>query len=271
MAQQRQITKGIFAWLISIVAMGSVAAAQGTIDLTAKIIRVKGSARYSTGNNVWQPLRVGASLQPGSIIETTSENSYVDIVLGVAPTELWPSSQAFKPFTPSSYPTSTSYKPTASGNAVRLWGNSVLGLGKLTMQDTGTGPITETMLDLKQGRLSGIAKKISPASKFEIKLPKGVASIRGTVFELLAEGVVKVVQGAVTIAWASQPGANVVTQLVQSHQKYDARTGELTPLAPEEAAASQHLEAELMVVELGPPPNITTDHTIINISPVGAN
>lgn len=268
MEHVRAVTSGKFVWLVSLVAMASIAAAQG-VDLSAKILRVKGSARYSTGNDVWQPIRVGTYLQPGSIIQTSADNSFVDVVVGVTPSEAPPSAAVFKPFAPSSYSGAISYKPTASENVFRIWENTTLGIDKLTMQDSGTGQITETMLDLKQGRITGVAKKISPASKFEIKLPKGVASIRGTTFELLAEGVVKCFTGSVMMAWVREPGANVVTQLVENHQKYDARTGEITPLPEDEGIAFDRLASELLVFEAtSAPAGISSDLTFTALSPV---
>src|SRR5947209_168475 len=51
--------------------------------VSAKVIRIKGPARYTTGNNIWQPLGVGMVLQPGTVVQTSTEKgSYVDLVLG---------------------------------------------------------------------------------------------------------------------------------------------------------------------------------------------
>src|SRR5436190_1933405 len=61
-------------------AMISTAAAQ-TVQGVAKVVRIKGSARLTTGNNVWVPLKVGTLVNPGSLIQT-AKDSYVDLVLG---------------------------------------------------------------------------------------------------------------------------------------------------------------------------------------------
>src|SRR5213075_2278529 len=64
-------------------AMVSPLAAQNMGRGTAKVVRIKGSARYTTGNNVWQPLSVGAVVKPGTLIQTSAEKgAYLDLVLG---------------------------------------------------------------------------------------------------------------------------------------------------------------------------------------------
>src|SRR5215475_3605583 len=63
-------------------AMVSTVAAQTTTG-KAKVIKMKGQARFTTGNGVWQPLKVGDVLKPGTVIQTAMEKgSYVDLVLG---------------------------------------------------------------------------------------------------------------------------------------------------------------------------------------------
>src|ERR1043166_4362049 len=65
-----------------VLAMVTSVAAQTAVQSAAKVVRIKGNARFSTGNNVWQPLRVGALLKAGTVIQTASEGSFVDLVLG---------------------------------------------------------------------------------------------------------------------------------------------------------------------------------------------
>ena len=43
------------------------AVAQSATPGAAKVVRIKGPARYTTGNNVWLPLKTGALLKPGKI------------------------------------------------------------------------------------------------------------------------------------------------------------------------------------------------------------
>src|SRR5438132_14101092 len=63
-------------------AMISSLAAQTAGRGVAKVVRVKGGARYTTGNNVWLPLKPGAVLKPGTVIQTADEGSLVDLALG---------------------------------------------------------------------------------------------------------------------------------------------------------------------------------------------
>ena len=55
-------------------------AGRGYIDGKLHIVRIKGAARYSTGNKTWQPLKVGTILKSGALVQTAAD-SYADIVL----------------------------------------------------------------------------------------------------------------------------------------------------------------------------------------------
>ena len=54
-----KLTARLMNWLVA----GAVALAMVTSvsakERSGKVVRVKGDARYSTGNSVWQPVRVG--------------------------------------------------------------------------------------------------------------------------------------------------------------------------------------------------------------------
>src|SRR5262245_31898383 len=82
MKQIRSLVHSLVACGIAL-SLVSIAAAQTPIQGTATVVRKKGSARYSTGNNVWQPLKVGAVLRPGTVIQTSQERgSFVELALG---------------------------------------------------------------------------------------------------------------------------------------------------------------------------------------------
>ena len=59
MKQIRNLVNGLVAGGLAL-AMVSTLAAQTPEQVNATVVRVKGSARYTTGNNVWQPLKVGS-------------------------------------------------------------------------------------------------------------------------------------------------------------------------------------------------------------------
>ncbi len=209
--------------------MVSTLAAQTAVEGVVKVVRMKGSARYTAGTSAWQPLKVGAVLKPGTVIQTsTDRGSFVDLVLGDGSlTTLQPAH--YNPVTPGRPPFSQAYLAKAEQNTVRLTENTVLAVDKLTSINTGADVVTDTQLDLKAGRIIGNVKKMSAASKYEIKLPNGVAGIRGTFYDISADGVVRVVTGTVVIAYVGADGS-VVTQSVSAGQQFDSRTGQISPI-----------------------------------------
>ncbi len=272
MKQNRNLINSLVGCAIAL-ALVSTAVGQGAMDGAAKVIRVKGPARYTTGNNVWQPVRVGEVLRPGTVIQTSTEDgSYVDLVLGDGNAAV-PQPVTYRPSTPDSIASSTmSFRPSSEQNVVRIWGNSALGIDKLTAMQTGADLVTETQLDLKQGRITGNVKKMSAASKYEVKLPNGVAGIRGTLFDIQAIGIVKVYIGSMVVAWVDPKTQNVTTQTVMGGQSYDAPNNQISPLSPAAMDELQQLALTLMVSQGSlVPTTLASDHTVIGMSPVGAN
>ena len=268
MKQTRSLINNLIAGAVAF-AMLSTLAAQTVKEGTATVVRIKGPARYTTGNNVWQPLKVGLVLKPGTIVQTsTQRGSFVDIVLGGGSASV-AQPAAFKSTIPSSMSSSVAYQPSAEQNVVRIWENSALGIDKLTTQQTGAEQVSDTQLDLKTGHISGSVKKMSAASKYEVKLPNGVAGIRGTLYDIFAEGVVKVRVGSVVLAWVDPKTGNVVTQVVSGGQGYDARTGQLTPLSPSDMSSLDTLSTAIRITGTAPTEVIARDRTIENVSPVG--
>ena len=271
MKQTRSLFNSLIAGAVAY-AMISTLAAQTVKEGEATVVRIKGPARYTMGNNVWQPLKVGVVLKPGTIVQTsTQQGSFVDLAFGAATGESSPQPAAYKPAAVSSLASSMAYQPSAEQNVVRVWENSALGLDKMSTQQTGMEEVTDTQLDLKTGRISGSVKKMSAASKYEVKMPNGVAGIRGTLFDIFAEGIVKVRVGSVVLAWVDPKTSNVVTQVVSGGQSYDARNGQLTPLSPADLTSLDSLSAAIRVVGAVAPTVLTRDQTIENISPVGAS
>lgn len=272
MKQTRSLMNGLIAGAVAL-AMVSSLAAQSAYEGSATVVRVKGPARYTVGNNVWQPLEVGTVLKPGTVVQTsTQKGSFVDLVLGdTGKGPVVPEPAAYKPYVPNSMAASMAYQPMAEQNVVRVWENSALGIDKLATQHTGMETVTDTQLDLKAGHISGSVKKLSAASKYEVKLPNGVAGIRGTLFDLYAEGIVKVRVGSVVLAWVDPKTGNVVTQVVSGGQSYDARNGQITPLSPEEMHALESVTFAMRTVETVPVSMLTSDRTLQYLSPVGAS
>jgi len=251
----------------------STAAAQGGMDGAAKVVRAKGSARYTTGNNVWQPVHVGDVLRAGTVVQTsTEEGSYVDLVLGDGHADV-PQAVGYHPAIPNSMVSQTTFHPSAEQNVVRVWANSAMGIDKLTMMQTGADTVGETQLDLKQGRVTGSVKKMSAASKYEVKLPNGVAGVRGTVFDIQAIGIVKVFVGSMVVAWVDPKTQNVTTQTVMGGQAYDAANNQVSPLSPATMSELQSLSSSMLTGggATVTPMSLASDRTVVGMSPVGAN
>lgn len=196
---------------------------------TGKVVRIKGLARYSTGNKVWQPLKVGAILRSGTVVQTSTD-SYVDIVLSQEETA---SAVVVQPMAVSGTSSSSSggggggLLPAPDQDVVRVLDDSYLVFDSLSATDTGADTVTETLLDLKRGSIFGTVKKQAAASRYEVKIPNGVAGIRGTIYMISANGNIACLQGTVVAAHADANG-NVVTKPVGAGQQYNIASGVLS-------------------------------------------
>jgi hypothetical protein len=212
-------------------AMVTAASAQQMVQSVAKVVRLKGAAQYSTANNVWQKLKVGDVLNAGTIIQT-AKDSRVDMVLGdrnaTAPDKKWGNV--------------TTFQAEAEQDFIRLYENAVLVLDKMQVADTGAEKIRETSLDLRAGKIFGTVRKLSAASKYEVKVPNGVAGIKGTAYFLSAEGLLTVLKGSVYISYTG-PNGQIVVQIVMANQQFDIRTGQFTPI-PESVRKEGNLANE---------------------------
>jgi hypothetical protein len=226
-------------------AMVSTAAAQ--TQGKAKVVRKHGGAQFTTGNGVWLPVKVGDVYKAGTVIQTDrAKDSYVDLVLGDGSGSIGdlPASMASVDSAASSATPVASYSAKPQQNVVRVWGDSALGIDTLNSRHTGADTVSETQLDLKAGHVFGTVKKMSASSKYEVKLPNGVAGIRGTTYDISVEGVVRVSDGQVVIAFVAADGS-VTTKVVNTGQQFDARTGDVTPITPEVLDGMRRVETSL--------------------------
>lgn len=146
--------KTLFALGVSLVCASLISAeAQTMRQGKAEVKAVRGSAKYSTGGGVWVPLKVGTVLKPGAIIQTAPE-SHVDLYLG------------------------------ANGPVLRVTSETTVALDRLSFTDTGADNVIDTQLNLQSGRILGNVKKLAAASEYKVKMPNGVAAIRGTDFDI---------------------------------------------------------------------------------------
>jgi hypothetical protein len=224
-------------WFVAgVVSLALVASAeaQNVKQRTGKVVRIKGAARYSTGNNIWQPLKVGAILKSGYIVQT-AKDSYADVVLNEESSA--PAASVSVPKKASSSPSATPPPTPTSAAArsvdqdvVRVLDDTVLSFDRLSAVETGADRVTETELDLRTGAIFGAVKKQAAASRFEIKIPNGVAGIRGTYFYASAKGFFSCISGSLVSAYTN-PDATPGAQVVGGGYQFNCLTRELTPIA----------------------------------------
>src|SRR5271170_3649914 len=184
--------------------------AQSIKQGTATVVRIQGEARYSIGDNVWHPLVAGKILGAGAVIQTAVD-SKVDLVLGEVPIQVAYPNSAF----PTWAFLSSAADPNVRGyvvynakvrqNVIRMYGNTVLAIEKMNFSDTGADVVGDTELDLRAGKIFGSVKKLSAMSEFEVKIPNGIAGIRGTTFTIDANGNITVSEGTVLVSWGQPP------------------------------------------------------------------
>jgi hypothetical protein len=264
MKLMKSLTNGLIA-LAVVAALSAQAAEQGI----AKVVHIRGAARYTTTENPnWRPLKTGAVLKQGTVIQTAAD-SYVDVVLNNANATAAESAALGAADASMSNPdvSSASYnQPKAEQDAIRVYENTVLGLDKLTLNQTGADKVTDTQLDLKAGRILGTVKKLSAASKYEIKIPNGVAGVRGTIYSISSDGILSVISGSVVLAYVGADGTPT-TQEVKAGQQYDAKTGQLSDIP--EAELNQRIKdaKALRIGSTVPPTTFTVDRTVYYVSP----
>lgn len=264
MKKMRSFITSIFVGCVTL-AMATSLSAQ-TQDGTIKVVSLKGAARYMVVGSEWKPVKAGLMLKPGTVIQTAAD-SYVDVVLNNAKaTQGLGSALSDEASFSTTSSSGDNYKPKAVQDAVRVFENSVMSFDKLTVTKTGADTVTETQLDLKAGRIFGTVKKLSNASIYEIKVPNGVAGIRGTIYLIGADGRVSVLTGAVTISYVTN-GA-VVTKDVPAGFQFDPVTGLVTPITD---PVLRHLAYLAQVFSRYLPDmrgsTYIQDNTIYNVSP----
>ena len=148
--KSQTIGKLTIAIAASYVAAGiaSMAHAQPT-PIQVEVRHVKGAATFSVPGGPGKPLKQGATLIAPTTIKTGPE-SLVDLYLG------------------------------ANAGLVRIAQNTSISIDKLTTMDTGADSMVEAQMNLPKGQIFFDVNKLSQASRYEIKVPYGVAGIRGT-------------------------------------------------------------------------------------------
>jgi hypothetical protein len=261
MKQIRTFVIGVASCILAFASTSQVSA-QSATDGIAKVVAVSGHARYFiAGDSTPHDVKTGLILKSGITIQTASgPNNWVDVILNnahaVAPPSPTPSDVAH-------------FQPKADQDGIRIFDNTVLSVDKLTITATGADTVTDTELDLKAGSILGTVKKLAPASKYEVKIPNGVAGIRGTIYFLSASGIIRVLTGSVVVAYVG-PGGNVITQVVNGGEQFDINTGLVTPIpTPILTDLIRSALAFRQVLLVSPVTYIAPDHRIHFVSPTG--
>lgn len=248
------------------VAMFSMALRANAEDIAQSIIvtKISGGARYSMdGGRTFIGLHQGDILKPGALIQT-SEKGTVDVILG-EPHGVVATPIASPVSSPSAMANGGGGGPRTApkANVIRILPNSVLTVDKLTLERTGMDEVSDTQLDLKAGTIIGNVKKLSAASRYEIKIPNGVAGIRGTIYMIGANGAVYVLRGSVVVSYVDGQG-QLHTVTVSAGYGYNPISQVTTPLGPGEI---RHLEEIYTGPPNTPPIDYTKNRTVIHISP----
>jgi hypothetical protein len=114
-----------------------------------------------------------------------------------------------------------------NGTVLRLTPNSELRLEKLNRQDAGEETITETSLNLLTGSLVGSQRKLATPSTFEIKIPGGSATIKGTEYLVRADGAVTCISGSVKVIYNLPHNGGSVQVIVPAGYSFNPATGQV--------------------------------------------
>jgi len=221
----------LFATVISV---GAMAYAQDGQAGFATVVRVQGLASYTLGDGNWHPLIAGKALVAGSTIRT-GDGGIVDVVLGKQID--FPQSQRapdrISPAADSPVRGLISSKPAEVQNVVRLTPGTVLTIDKLTTIDTGADTVSDTELNLQQGKIFASVKKLSATSQYLVKIPNGIAGVRGTEFSISADGATAVFESTTGgLVLSLTIGGVTTTYVVAAGQMLEPASGGTAPISP---------------------------------------
>jgi hypothetical protein len=176
------------------------------------------------------------------------------------------------------------YAPKGSEqNWIHMWSDTALAVDKLLANDTGAGVVTDTELDLRQGRITGNVKKLAAGSNYEVKYKDGVAAIRGTTYDMtitVSQGGVTttvnctlvVVNGSAVLSYTPYGSTTPVTVSISPGQDFSTAIQAMLPPGVAQATIDQ-VQGIIIGITSGPPitapTRIVTPVPIVYISPTG--
>jgi len=255
---------------VTLLAFAATAMAQGTKPGCATVVRVEGRVEYNLGDGNWHPLVAGKVLPPGSTVHTDFNGS-ADIVLGreIEFPQARPRPERIGQASDAQVTGYIDYRPSAEQNAIRLTPDTAVSIDKLFITDTGADSVSDTELNLTQGKIFCTVKKLTGASQYMVKIPKGIAGVRGTQFSIDVGGKVVCFEstgGGVVISFTGANG-NVVTYLVTPGNALDPLTGQTSGISPSDQAFLDRVFIALRTLYLVIL-NFNFDCTETHVSPV---
>jgi hypothetical protein len=251
----------------AVLALTYSATAQSIKPAVATVVRIQGEARYSLGDNAWHPLVAGKVLNAGAVIQSTADST-VDLVLSGKPVSMPQAASAPNAIAPAADPNVrglVSYTTMVEQNAVRMQGNTVLAIDKLTVSDTGADSVSDTELNLRSGQVFFNVKKMSATSQYIVKIPNGVAGIRGSSGGLNAEGRMEMNNGTgiISIVRNGIP----VTSIVNAGFQFNPHNGSITPLSDELLRKLNATVTAISTLYHQEFPSLAHDQTTVRVSP----
>jgi hypothetical protein len=182
---------------------------------SVKVVRVKGMARCSVDNKTWMEVKKDMTFKPGVVIQT-GPKSLVDLCLNDGHPQ---------------FPQDGS--EATSDHEMHVFENSGLKLSNFEKRvhfKWFSEDLRENIqLELLAGQIIGRVGEFGPESTYDIKTPKGRASIRGGTFMVSSNGMISVLKGAV-FASKTNPDGSETPIKIGSRESYDPATGLVTPL-----------------------------------------
>ena len=173
-------------FMVGLVAAGLLSSAEAnTRDGQALVQTVSGEAKFSLDGDKWLPLQTGQLIKTGAVVKTGAK-ARADLFLGI------------------------------NGSLLRLDANTELKFNRLAIKVSPIEHMAETEMELRSGRVIGNVRKLPMGSSYVLKTPKGVADVKGTVYDINADGELIVVSGKVNYT----DNANGKEVLIASGEKY---------------------------------------------------
>jgi hypothetical protein len=193
--------------VLSLLAVGlvnSLAVAHAEVQSGQVLVQaVRGSATYSeVSGGQMRPVKENLVLTRGSTLKT-ARDATVDLILQY------------------------------NGTVLRLLPNSLLKFDKLNRETGAEGSITETSLNLVSGSVLGSQRKLASPSTFQVNIPGGVATIKGTEYVVRADGAVSVISGSVQVIYNLPNNGGSVKVTVPQGSSFNPATGKVVTTSAE--------------------------------------